>query len=254
MDLETENRIAAILLKEAAELRRQADREGVHVYLQRPKVRGRPNSRFLTATVLGVQQANRVVEVNEMWRVRQKELELNDRLKGTSKDYSRLKRSHGDISNTSRCTSRRLESNVNASFSSSKRVAESYSREDEGLRDEEVEEFLLSRVKRGRGSIGSRMDETGPYLPTSSDSVEKFPTIPTGREHRVMLGPEKPSLLKSNESSSDEEPHEHRQKKEKDHRERSDKHSSKHKKHKLKEKSRDKIKKRKEEKRSKHRK
>ncbi|KAL4279784.1 hypothetical protein GQ457_03G000270 [Hibiscus cannabinus] len=55
--------------------------EGVHVYLQQPKVRGRPNSRFLTATVRGVQQANRAVEVNEMWRVRQKELELNDRLK-----------------------------------------------------------------------------------------------------------------------------------------------------------------------------
>lgn len=56
MDLETENRIAAILLKEAAELRRQAEKEGVHVYLQQPTVRGRPNSRFLTATVLGVQQ------------------------------------------------------------------------------------------------------------------------------------------------------------------------------------------------------
>lgn len=56
MDLETENRIAAILMKEAAELRRQAEKEGVHVYLQKPQVRGRPNSRFLTATVLGVQQ------------------------------------------------------------------------------------------------------------------------------------------------------------------------------------------------------
>lgn len=56
MDLETENRIAAILLKEAAELRQKAEKEGVHVYLQQPTMRGRPNSRFLTATVLGVQQ------------------------------------------------------------------------------------------------------------------------------------------------------------------------------------------------------
>lgn len=56
MDLETENRIAAILMKEAAELRRQAEKEGVLSYLQKPNVRGRPNSRFLTATVLGVQQ------------------------------------------------------------------------------------------------------------------------------------------------------------------------------------------------------
>ena len=56
MDLETENRIAAMLMKEAAELRRQAEREGVHVYLRERKERFRPNSQFLTATVLGVQQ------------------------------------------------------------------------------------------------------------------------------------------------------------------------------------------------------
>ncbi|XP_022748626.1 protein FAM133-like [Durio zibethinus] len=252
MDLETENRIAAILLKEAAELKRQADREGVHVYLQKPKVRGRPNSRFLTATVLGVQQANRAVEVNEMWRVRQKELELNDSLKRRSKDDSRHSRSHADISSPPRSASRRHEINFSASCSSSKRVAEScYSRQDEGLRDQEVEEFLQSREKRGRGSIGSRMDETGPYLPSISDSPGKLSASLIGREHRVMLGPEKPSSLKSDESSSDEELHEHRQKKEKDHSESSDK---KHhpREHKSQEKSRHKKKKRKDKKRSKH--
>ncbi|XWS55255.1 hypothetical protein CRYUN_Cryun10bG0159500 [Craigia yunnanensis] len=257
MDLETENKIAAILLKEATELKRQADREGVHVYLQQPKVKGRPNSRFLTATVLCVQQANRAVEVNEMWRVRQKELELNDRLKGRSKDDSRHSRSHGD-SNPPRSTSRRHESNFSASCSSSKRFAEScYSREDEEkffvenlLTD--VNLFYDDRVKRGRGSIGSRMDETGPYLPTNSDSPWKLSTSPVAREHRITLGPEKPSSLKSDESSSDEELHEHRQKKEKDHSESSDK---KHcRKHKSKDKYIDKKKKRKDEKRSKHRK
>ncbi|XP_052490336.1 uncharacterized protein LOC105786053 [Gossypium raimondii] len=84
----TENRIAAILLKEAAERRRQAERDGIHVFLQHPKVRGRSNSRFPAATVLGVQSANRAVEVNEMWRVRQKEMELNERLKSRSNDHS----------------------------------------------------------------------------------------------------------------------------------------------------------------------
>ena len=60
MDLETENRIASVLLREAAELRRQAERDGVRAYLEKPNVnvRHRPNSRFLTATVLGVQQCN----------------------------------------------------------------------------------------------------------------------------------------------------------------------------------------------------
>ena len=35
---------------------------------------------------------------------------------------------------------------------------------DECLLDEEVDDFLRSRAKRGRGAVGSRMDETGPYL------------------------------------------------------------------------------------------
>ncbi|KAI9081480.1 hypothetical protein K1719_036626 [Acacia pycnantha] len=82
MDLETENRLASLLMKEAAELRRQAEKEGVLAYLRQPNKRHRPNSRFLTATVLGVQQVNRAVEVNEMWQVRQKELGLDKRHEG----------------------------------------------------------------------------------------------------------------------------------------------------------------------------
>ncbi|KAG5034997.1 hypothetical protein JHK87_009907 [Glycine soja] len=73
MDLETENRLATMLMREVAELRRQSEREGVLAYLRKPNIRTRPNSCFLIATVRGVQQANRVVEVNEMWRLRQKE-------------------------------------------------------------------------------------------------------------------------------------------------------------------------------------
>ncbi|KAE8670194.1 DUF21 domain-containing protein [Hibiscus syriacus] len=252
MDLETENRIAAILLKEASELRRQADREGVHVYCQQPKVRGLPNSRFITATVLGVQQANRAVEVNEMWRARQKELELNDRLKGGSENDTKHSRSYRNSRNSSRRTSEKHDSDLSASCSSSKIMNESsYLGEDEGLRDEDIEKFLQSRVKRGRGSIGSRMDETGPYLPKNSDSPEMVSTNPIVREHRVTLGPEKPFSLRSDESSSDEDLREHRRKKEKDPSKCSEK---KHRrKHEAKENSIDKKKKRKEEKRSKHR-
>lgn len=63
MDLETENRIAAILLKEAAELRREAQKEGALAYLREPTVRSRPNSRFLTATVRGVQQGKSLLYI-----------------------------------------------------------------------------------------------------------------------------------------------------------------------------------------------
>ncbi|XP_059653093.1 uncharacterized protein LOC132300146 [Cornus florida] len=258
MDLETENRIAAILVKEAAELRRQAEKEGIHVYLGQPKVRGRPNSRFLTTTVLGVQQANRSVEVNEMWRARQKELELDERLRGRSKEESSSSRSHRNVSDSSRNTSKRhADHEVNASapsLSSKGGIQDCYSRDDEGLRDAEIEEFLHSRVKRGRGTVGSRMDETGPYLPRSSDGKGKLldSNLRVGEEweNRAVLGPAKPSSLESCESSEEESSRGKRKKSKKVGSGSSSKHRSR--KH-TKEKSRDKLKKKREkEKRSKH--
>ncbi|KAF5731880.1 hypothetical protein HS088_TW18G00566 [Tripterygium wilfordii] len=208
MDLDTENKIAAILLREAAEMRREAEKEGVLAYLRQPNVRTKPNSRFLTATVLGVQQANRAVEMNEMWRVRQKERELNDKLKGKPRNESRNDRNQKDIGNYPRSESKRhaiADENASASCSSSREVVEyCHSRDDDGLRDKEIEEFLHSRVKRGRGAIGSRMDETGPYPPPCSDSKDDLSTSSYLREHRVIYGPDKPSSLKSYGSSDDE--------------------------------------------------
>ncbi|KAM7470552.1 hypothetical protein LguiA_008735 [Lonicera macranthoides] len=279
MDLETENRIAAILMKEAAELRRQADKEGVHVYLRQPNVRGRPNSRFLTATVLGVQQeiaselsgggfgitwklrklANRAEEIKEMWRLRQKEQELDDRLKGRLRDDNSSDRSYRDTSESRRSTSKSLvdrEGTDGASRTLSKREIQDLSlREEKGLRDEEIEEFLQSRAKRGRGTVGSRMDETGPYLPLSSDSKGKGlanPNVGSREEweNRVVLGPQKPSTLKlyeSSESDSDSDSDSRRDRRKKEKKVSSKQHSRKHR---LKKKSKDK-KKRKEEKRRK---
>uniref|UniRef100_A0A6N2LV75 Uncharacterized protein n=1 Tax=Salix viminalis TaxID=40686 RepID=A0A6N2LV75_SALVM len=245
MDLETENRIAAILMKEAAELRQRAEREGVHVYLEQPKVRARPNSRFLTATVRGVQQTNRAVEVNEMWRVRQKEIEMDDRLRERS----------GYDDNCSKnlwgCRRHSVnENNTRVSSSSSKRVGSSYSGEDEGLRDEEVEEFLHSRVKRGRGAVGSRMDETGPYLPPCPDYKEKLSRSLDAKLPGVVFKPEKPSLLKYHASSEEELGTERLKKAKKVCSKSLDKKHSR--KHRSKENSRGKKRERKDDKRSKH--
>ncbi|KAL9321323.1 hypothetical protein ACSQ67_013162 [Phaseolus vulgaris] len=290
MDLETENRLAAILMREAAELRRQSAREGVLAYLRKPDVRTRPNSRFLTATVRGVQQANRVVEVNEMWRLRHKELELDKRIKEKSIDKKSKDRSHRD-DNSSRCTGRHADNNTRASASRSNNREYGLDKNDksssdrshkddnssrspgrdavvdkspsfytscsserehehgvEGLKDEELEEFLHSRTKRGRGAVGPRMDETGPYLPPDADGEPG--TSPNARHHRVIFGPEKPLSLGSYESSYEEELHEERRKKSKrSHSRSSDKEHSKRRK--SKDKSKHKKKKR-EEKRSKH--
>ncbi|XP_028787153.1 AP-3 complex subunit delta-1-like [Neltuma alba] len=244
MDLETENRLAALFMREAAELRQQAEKEGVLAYLRQPNKRHRPNSRFLTATVLGVQQANRAVDVNEMWRVRQKELELDKRHEGRSKDQNPGNRSHRD-GNSLRSAGRFAMDDNTASASCSSKGEPDHC--PEGLRDEELEMFLNSRTKRGRGAIGPRMDETGPYLPRHFDEEE--PITSSDVSNRRVYGPERPASLKSCESSEEEEIHVKRAKKaKKSHSGSSDKEHSK--KHKSKEKSRHKKRK---EKRSKHR-
>ncbi|XP_052165034.1 uncharacterized protein LOC127782000 [Oryza glaberrima] len=170
MDLETENHLASLLLEEARRLQLEADREGVHAYLRKPNVRHRPNSRFLTATVRGVQQANRVVEVNKMWRAREKELELESKTKRRSinRGDSRGKKRRSDVRNQS--SSPRMEQD-STSYNSS------YLDLEGALGDDEIEMFLHSRVKRGRGALGSRMDETGPYLNASSRSQDNVPSL-----------------------------------------------------------------------------
>ncbi|KAL6494625.1 hypothetical protein OROGR_031425 [Orobanche gracilis] len=250
MDLETENRIAALLMKEAAELRRQAQSEGSLAYLRQPTVRSRPNSRFLTATVRGVQQANRVVEVNEMWRLREKQLELDNRLGGARND-SGSGRSYKDVcesrrSRRSRCNE--LETCSRDSLYSKRRYIEDLDpMEDGGLKDDEVDEFLHFRTKRGRGAVGSRMDETGPYLPSCPDSKTNMSGSTGGEKKKasVLLGPRKPYYLKTSELSDDELSQDMKRKAKR----RSCKQHSK--KHKSKEKSRDTKKKKREEKKRK---
>ncbi|CAH9139508.1 unnamed protein product [Cuscuta epithymum] len=202
MDLATENKIAAILLREASELRRQTDKEGALAYLCKPAVRGRPNSRFLTATVLGIQQANRAVEVDEMWRLRHKELDVESRNKRRlGNENSSANNQRGVVE--SRVSGKKHNdggSVSSASCSFKKRhINNHYAQEEEGLRDDEVNEFLHSRAKRGRGTIGSRMDETGPY-PSCSDNEAK-PLEDLGFRGRSIVGPERPLWLNSSESS-----------------------------------------------------
>ena len=85
--------------------------------------------------------ANRVVEVNEMWQARQKELELDDRCRGRLRDGSSSDSSHRDNNASTNKKPPKSTNNTSASCSSSERVYETgYSME-----DEELEEFLHSR-------------------------------------------------------------------------------------------------------------
>jgi hypothetical protein len=214
MDLATENMIASMLMKEAAELRRQSEQEGVLAYLRQPKHRGRPNSRFLTATVLGVQQANRVAEVDEMWRAREKELKLNHKANRRSKNDSRSSESDRDTGTSS--GARRRHPVTEECYSNEVATDNRHPTADEGLKDEEIDKFLHSRAKRGRGAIGSRMDETGPYLLPSTSFKDGLSRSPDKRQHRA-LGPEKPSSLKDSDFSDEEQQEKKRKKAKKSH-------------------------------------
>ncbi|KAK8459150.1 hypothetical protein SEVIR_2G086300v4 [Setaria viridis] len=128
-----------------------------------------------------------------MWHAREKELELESKMKGRSKDRDdyRGEKRKSELRN----------------HSSSSRVQQegttyniSYSDQEDGLRDDEIERFLHSRVKRGRGAIGSRMDEPGPYLDSSSRGHDIGPSADIRMEEkweRRVQGPEKPSFLRS---------------------------------------------------------
>lgn len=94
--------------------------------------------------------ANKAVEVNEMWRIRQKELDLDIQLKERSTNAGRNdKTNYTDIASTSRSMSKRFSINDDsgsASCSSGKAVHTNIESDiDGGLKDEEVEEFLHSR-------------------------------------------------------------------------------------------------------------
>ncbi|EHA8586452.1 hypothetical protein COCNU_scaffold000415G000010 [Cocos nucifera] len=157
--------------------------------------------------------ANRAVEVGEMWRAREKELELEAKLKSGTKDRSiiRVDRQHKNLIKSS-SSSRHEQANRDPAVSSSsgKRGHEDCNSDDDGgLRDDEIEEFLHSRTKRGRGAIGSRMDEPGPYLSSASLDHDGQPLLnPDVRVkeewERRVLGPEKPSFLKSHQLLKDD--------------------------------------------------
>lgn len=72
------------------------------------------------------------------------------------------------------------------------------------------DQFLVTvyRIKRGRGAVGSRMDEAGPYLSQTCSDQDGHPPSHDVRvkeewENRI-LGPEKPSFLKLDSALCDD--------------------------------------------------
>lgn len=156
MDPETERQLAAMIMEEASRLRLEAERDGVGAYLSKPKIRARANPQFLQATVRSIQQSNRIVEVNEMWRRRKVELDNEPGKRGRRRGKNSCGESSDNHEDAALDRRHRHDSDDEDSG-------------DGGLKDDELEQFLNSRLKRGRGAVGSRMDEAGPYQSSQVD-------------------------------------------------------------------------------------
>lgn len=148
---------------------------GVTAYTQKAVHRLRPNEKFLQATLRNVKSGNRRVEENMMWRQRRAELAGHD--------------------------ARHPDSDDSPHASKHIRMADAHSVQDTAYTDAAVMRLLSSKPVRGRGGVGSRVEETGPYLPAEAD---------TGRENNEAaasngrtVGPDCPDWIRQVSGNSE---------------------------------------------------
>ncbi|CAL8469558.1 g9099 [Coccomyxa elongata] len=170
----SETQLAELIMRDITQLSEDAKVRGVTAYLRKPVHRERPNERFLQGTLRSVAFANRKAEEDEMWVHRKK------RLHG----YAGVSRpSTGTRSNQSEERSSESESD------SAERSSEA---EPSGaISDSQLADMLSRHRPRGRGAVGSRVDEPGPFLPESA--LEDVG--PDDFSVRGPAGPERPAWL-----------------------------------------------------------
>mmetsp|Transcript_20055 Transcript_20055/g.47767 ORF Transcript_20055/g.47767 Transcript_20055/m.47767 type:complete len:261 (-) Transcript_20055:51-833(-) len=168
-----EDEATARVLRAASQLKDKAKDRGVLAYLLKPVSRERPNERFLQNTIRSVNFANRQADEKEMW-------ERWDRLR----------------SSRERCTTERQRTLAAGDDKSS--TSDDGSGGSSGHSDEwELEEFLRQRKSRGRGAVGARSDEPGPYMrPEAGAEGGRSGASPRGEPHRRRHGPEAPQWIR----------------------------------------------------------
>jgi len=127
--------------------------------------------------------------MEEMWR--QRELENK-----ASRDKRSRREYREEVAAERDRYAERRSSNGEANNSSS-------DQDDDGLKDEDIEKFLQSKVKRGRGAVGSRMDEPGPYRarPEGPDTDVRLKEDWEARIARPVAGPSLPLGLDSRQEN-----------------------------------------------------
>eukprot|EP00884_Botryococcus_braunii_P004634 jgi/Botrbrau1/14171/Bobra.182_3s0109.1 len=188
MDAQTEAELAALIMKDVSQLTDMAQDRGVTAYRLRPVQRERPNERFLQGTLRSVHFANRRAEEEEMWQKRQLQLQRlgkesrAQKLDFRSNDYqereSKRRRrssteSKGDSSGVSGDQSTSKSSTSCSMDSEQGKIVQGDEGESlQGLQDEELQAMLTKRQVRGRGSVGPRCDEPGPFLPREEGTID----------------------------------------------------------------------------------
>ncbi|CAK0784424.1 hypothetical protein CVIRNUC_007628 [Coccomyxa viridis] len=221
----TEAQLAEFIMHDVSALAGNAGDQGVLAYARKPVHRERPNERFLQGTIRSVAFANRKAEEDEMWNHRKRRL-------ATSRDPPR----HGDMrskammSDSQSSGEDRARGSASESSGNSNRGNEApRSAATAGMSDEQLARMLTRKRIRGRGGIGSRMDEAGPFLDPSAAADADLLEEDSRRQHARPAGPERPSWLPHSHEAS---PAKGEQAKQRKRRQKSEKKQKKGKKHK----------------------
>ena len=176
--------LASLILQDVERRGEAVKERGVSAWAHRPKNREQVNERFLRNTLRGVSSNNRRAERSAAGRSGSP-VRSQGAKRGRDTHDGMADRGRGDRSGAHEKGSLEVEEGTSAGSSSSdasSSESERDTRPDDtekgrGMKDDELAAFLSRpRVKRGRGAVGSRADEPGPFLPGSS-------SVHPGRHH-----------------------------------------------------------------------
>ena len=170
--------LASLILQDVERRGEAVKERGVSAWAHRPKNREQVNERFLRNTLRGVSSNNRRAERSAAGPRTGSPVRSQGAKRGRDTHDGVADRGRGDRSGAHGKGSLEVEEGTSAGSSSSDASSSSErdTRPDDtgkgrGMKDDELAAFLSRpRVKRGRGAVGSRADEPGPFLPRSSSA------------------------------------------------------------------------------------
>ncbi|KAK9845705.1 hypothetical protein WJX81_000106 [Elliptochloris bilobata] len=201
--------LAELITREAAMRQEAAAEHGLTALLRKPLQRERPNERFLQGTLRSVAFANRRQQEDAMWGARRKQLDergiRTHGEPGSERPRTGGKQQIGRSSSRSAASSDGSPSSASGSASSGGGAAPAI--REGALGDDALSEMLSKRAVRGRGAVGPRADEPGPYLPAGA--APAYPLLfddgppPAARQEERKKGREEAEQSKALDTLTD---------------------------------------------------